>query len=412
MSTRISVNLNVKFMIVLLLSCSLLTGCWDRMEIEERAVVLGISIDTADKDAEAREDEISHLRGKYPAPKQELIQLSVQIALPGRIPLGPGEGGGSGEGEQETVWVLDVVGHTVDDAMMNLQQQISGKLFFGHLRVIVVSEEFARKGIENLNDYLHRNAEVRRMAWLMISKGKAKNHMQAAPKLERVPALYLASTLDDAVKHGKFPSNYIGTFWSNSSKKGQEGFLPYIQIMKGDNVEIRGMAFFKGAKMVGVTKPIEIAGYLVIKGISPAGYRGVIHLGDDSQVVTIHATNRESEIKVDIKNGMPHFTITATTEINIEEKNSDTIPIDNSKILEEIARENERSITELLIGLIQKTQKKESDIFGFGELVRAKEPSYWKSHVKSAEQWGGIYKNVTFEYRVTSKVRRIGMKAE
>ncbi|MGG4092247.1 Ger(x)C family spore germination protein [Paenibacillus lautus] len=412
MSTRISVNLNVKFMIVLLLSCSLLTGCWDRMEIEERAVVLGISIDTADKDAEAREDEISHLRGKYPAPKQELIQLSVQIALPGRIPLGPGEGGGSGEGEQETVWVLDVVGHTVDDAMMNLQQQISGKLFFGHLRVIVVSEEFARKGIENLNDYLHRNAEVRRMAWLMISKGKAKNHMQAAPKLERVPALYLASTLDDAVKHGKFPSNYIGTFWSNSSKKGQEGFLPYIKIMKGENVDISGMAFFKGAKMVGVTKPIEIAGYLVIKGISPAGYRGIIHIGEDSQVVTIHATNRESEIKVDIKNGMPHFTITATTEINIEEKNSDTIPVDNSKILEEIARENERSITELLIGLIQKTQKKESDIFGFGELVRAKEPSYWKNHVKSPEQWGEIYKNVTFDYRVTSKVRRIGMKAE
>lgn len=164
--------------------------------------------------------------------------------------------------------------------------------------------------------------------------------------------------------------------------------------------------------MVGVTKPIEIAGYLVIKGISPAGYRGIIHIGDDSQVVTIHATNRESEIKVDIKNGMPHFTITATTEINIEEKNSDTIPVDNSEILEEIALENERSITELLIGLIQKTQKKESDIFGFGELVRAKEPSYWKSHVKSAEQWGEIYKNVTFDYRVTSKVRRIGMKVE
>lgn len=412
MRKRISVNLNVKFMIVLLLSCSLLTGCWDRMEIEERAVVLGISIDTADKDAEAREDEISHLRGKYPAPKQELIQLSVQIALPGRIPLGPGEGGGSGEGEQETVWVLDVVGHTVDDAMMNLQQQISGKLFFGHLRVIVVSEEFARKGLQNLNDYLHRNAEVRRMAWLMVSKGKAKNHMQAAPKLERVPALYLASTLDDAVKQGKFPIDYIGTFWNNSSKKGQEGFLPYIKIMKGDNVEISGMAFFKGAKMVGVTKPFEIAGYLVIKGISPAGYRGIIHIGNDSQVVTIHATNRESEIKVDIKNGFPHFTITAMTEVNVEEKNTDTISINSTKILEEIARENEHSVKQLLIGLIQKTQKKESDIFGFGELVRAKKPSYWKSHVKSAEQWGEIYKNVTFDYRVTSKVRRIGMKAE
>ncbi|MDL1164287.1 Ger(x)C family spore germination C-terminal domain-containing protein, partial [Yersinia pestis] len=99
-------------------------------------------------------------------------------------------------------------------------------------------------------------------------------------------------------------------------------------------------------------------------------------------------------------------------EINVEEKNTDTIPINNSKILQEIARENEHSVKELLIGLIQKTQKKESDIFGFGELVRAKKPAYWKSHVKSAEQWGEIYKNITFDYRVTSKVRRIGMKAE
>lgn len=411
MSKRVNAGFNLKFMILLLL-CSLLTGCWDRMEIEERAVVLGISIDTAGKDAEIREDEISHLRGKYPAPQQEMIQLSVQIALPGRIPLGPGEGGASGEGAQETVWVLDVVGHTVDDAMMNLQQQISGKLFFGHLRVIVVSEEFARKGMENLNDYLHRNAEVRRMAWLMVSKGKARELMEAAPKLERVPALYLSSTLDDAVKHGKFPSDYIGTFWNNSSKKGQEGFLPYIQIMKGDNVEISGMAFFKGATLVGVTKPFEIAGYLVIKGISPAGYRGIIHVGDDSQVVTIHATNRESEIKVDIKNGLPHFTITAVTEVNVEEKNTETLPLNNSHILEEIARENERSVKELMLGLIQKTQKKESDIFGFGELVRARKPSYWNTHVKTADQWSEIYKHTTFDFRVTSKVRRVGMKAE
>lgn len=107
-----------------------------------------------------------------------------------------------------------------------------------------------------------------------------------------------------------------------------------------------------------MTKPFEIAGYLVIKGISPAGYRGIIHVGDDSQVVTIHATNRESEIKVDIKNGLPHFTITAVTEVNVEEKNTETLPLNNSHILEEIARENERSVKELMLGLIQKRKKR------------------------------------------------------
>lgn len=76
-----------------------------------------------------------------------MIRVAAQIGLPGRIPLGPGEGGGQTDGGgQNTVWVIEVVGHSIDDALMNLQQQISGRLFFGHLRVIVVSEAVAKKG--------------------------------------------------------------------------------------------------------------------------------------------------------------------------------------------------------------------------------------------------------------------------
>jgi spore germination protein KC len=164
-----------KLIVVILLLVPFLAGCWDRLEIEERAVVLGISVDTAETDAEKEEQEISHIRGKFPEPKKEMIRVAAQIGLPGRIPLGPGEGGGQTDGGgQNTVWVIDVVGHSIDDALMNLQQQISGRLFFGHLRVIVVSEAVAKKGLENLSDYFRRNSEVRRMAWLVINESSSQ----------------------------------------------------------------------------------------------------------------------------------------------------------------------------------------------------------------------------------------------
>lgn len=132
MSNHAYTRANMRRCCAALLILSLLTGCWDRMELEERAVVLGISVDTAGPEAAQQEDEISHLRGKYPVPPQDMIRVSVQIALPGQIPLGPGEGGGGTGGKSEdTVWVLDVVGHTLDDALMSLQQQISGRLFSG-----------------------------------------------------------------------------------------------------------------------------------------------------------------------------------------------------------------------------------------------------------------------------------------
>ncbi|WP_246079044.1 Ger(x)C family spore germination protein [Paenibacillus piri] len=402
----------VKLLGIMLLLLPLLTGCWDRLEIEERAVVLGISVDVAGPEALKEEDEVSHIQGKFPAPEKDLIRVAVQIALPGRIPLGPGEAISGGKGSQATVWVLNVVGHTIDDAIMNLQQQISAKLFFGHLRVIVISEAVAKKGMQNVNDYFRRNSEVRRMAWMMISKGNAEALMKAAPKLERVPTLYLISTMDSAVKMGKFPNDFVGNFWSNSSKKGQEGFLPYMDIKKEQNVEIMGLAYFKGSKLAGVTKPFEIAGYMGIKGISKSGYRGFVSLDGPSDNVTIYATSRKSKIEAQIKDNRPHITVSVFTEISLEEKINERIPADNSDILKKIEQTNKESLVKTYQDLIRKTQKNGSDIFGFGEYVRAKQPQYWNQNIRTKDRWGEMYKDISVDVKVMTRIRRVGMKAK
>lgn len=403
----------IKLLLVVLIVVPVLTGCWDRLEIEERAVVLGISVDLAKPEAAKEESDVSHLMGAFPVPDQRLLRVAVQIALPGRIPLGPGEGGGGGGGSEATVWVIDVVGHTLDDALMNLQQQVSGRLFFGHLRVIVVSEALARQGMQNLNDYLRRNPEVRRMAWMMISKGSALEVMKAAPKLERVPSLYLMSTLDNAVKMGKFPVNYMGMFWSNTAKKGQEAFLPYVDIRKEQNIQVKGMSIFRNDKMIGSTTPFDIASYMGIKGLNPAGYRGFVQIGNNpAQTVTIYATSRRSTIKASIRNGKPYFKVSIFTEISMEEKISEQFSVDNSDILKEIEDNNRKALKKACEHLIEKTQKDHSDIFGFGEYVRAKLPYYWNKKVITKEAWQEMYSNVDVEIAVSTRIRRVGMKAK
>lgn len=404
---------SIRLLVAALLLTPLMTGCWDRLEIDERAVVLGVSIDeVTGEEAAERESEVSHVKGSLPPPKQGLVKVGVQIALPGRIPLGPGEGGGSNNTKQ-TVWVITVVGHSMDDAFMNLQQQVSSELFFGHLRIIVVSEAIAKKGMENINDYFRRNSEVRRMAWLMVSKGKALSLMTAAPKLERIPTLYLMSTLDNSIKMGKFPKDYIGIYWSNSSKKGQEGFLPYVVLKDEQNVEIQGLAYFRGERMVGVTKPFEVAGYLGIRGVNPAGYRAVVMLNDDdpNSTVMTNVTHRRSVIKLRLKDGVPHFDIFIELEANLEEKMSEEFEINNPDIIAKIERVQSDASVKFYQNIIKKTQSKGSDIFGFGEHVRAKIPKYWNQNVKTKEAWQEKYKEVTFNIDVIVKIRRIGMKS-
>ncbi|ACT01785.1 Ger(x)C family spore germination protein [Paenibacillus sp. JDR-2] len=402
----------VRTLCAVMLATPILAGCWDRLEIEERAVVLGVSIDKVKmEEAEEEEDAISHLPGTIPAPNKDMIRVAVQIALPGRIPLGPGESGGGGGGSVgKTVWVIDVVGHSLNDAFMNLQQQVSSKLFFGHLRVIVISEAVARNGLENINDYFRRNSEVRRMAWMMVAKGQARKLMLASPPLERVPTLYLMSTLDEGIRMGKFPKDYIGIFWSNVSKKGQEGFLPYVEIKKEQNVEIKGLAYFVGDHMVGVTRPLEIAGYLAIKGINPAGYRVFVQLGSPEQTIMTTATHRRSKIKVQIKDDVPHFTIDIGIELNVEGKVSDKIQINNPDVLKLIEEKQGSDAIKFYYDIIKESQEKGSDYFGFGEIVRGRKPQYWNKRIKTAEEWSKMYENCTFEVKVAMKVRRIGMK--
>ncbi|WP_372631281.1 Ger(x)C family spore germination protein [Cohnella sp.] len=390
----------------------LLTGCWDRLEIEERAVVLGISVDTAPPGAAKREGEISHTAEGFPVPDVHMIRVSVQIALPGKIPLGPGESGGGGKGSEQTVWVVGAEGHTVDDAIMNLQQQISGKLFFGHLRVIVVSEDIARRGMQNINDYFHRNPEVRRMAWMMICKGKAEKLMNAAPELERVPALYLMSTMDNAVKLGKFPENYVGMYWSNSAKQGQEGYLPYVELKKHQNIEVSGVAYFKDDKLEGMTKPFQVAAYMSIMGMNPAGYRGVVKIGGASDSVMVYATSRRSTIKVRMQDGEPIVNVSIFTEVNLEEKINDQITIKDSASLIQIEEQNKKSLQKETKALILEMQEKGADIFGFGEYVRAKKPGYWNARIGSKSKWQRAFKELRIEVEVDSKIRRIGMKAK
>ncbi|MEK3916719.1 Ger(x)C family spore germination protein [Paenibacillus sp. FSL H7-0331] len=397
----------IKLFILFSIFIPLLTGCWDRMEIEERAVVLGISVDEAvDKQDES---EVTHIKSAFPKPPRSMIQVTVQIAVPGRIPLGPGES--SGTGKNKPVWVLSAKGYTIDDALMVLQQQLGERMFFGHLRIIVISEKIATSGVQNLNDYLRRSPEVRRLAWMVVSKGAAADLMKAAPQLERVPSLYLLAMMDNAIRMGKLPNDFLGIFWSADSSRGKEPFLPYIEIKKEGNLEISGLAYFRGDKMIGATKPLEIGLFMAVTGVKTGGYNVYEYLPNSFDTIMFKATSRKSRTKVSIKNGRPHINLNLRVEGDIEEKSNELFKIKEHKtilqIQDDISKGSEKGIKEL----IEKMQRAGSDIFGFGEYVRAKEPEYWNREIKTEEKWQEEFKNLTVDVKMEIRIRRVGMKA-
>lgn len=394
-------------LVVILGFSFLLTGCWDRYELEDRANILGLAVDLAENKDLKDEPEVSHLQEQFPIEKREtLFKVTAQVAVPGKIKLGP-EGSG-GEGSDKNAWILKTYGHTMKDAMANLQQQLAERLYLGHLQIVVVSEDIAKRGLSEINDFLRRDYEVRRTAWMVVNDHDASKVIQTAPPLETVPSLYLADTLNHAVRFGKLPREYLGKFWIDISDKGINAILPAVKVIEDDRILVDGLAFFRNQKMVGRTTPIEVGMYMGMKEDNGGGYPLAVSLEGESGVYIVKAEKRKSDIKVNLKHGKPKADIYVKVKAVIDEEvSANHLGV---KKLEQIEKAANQKREELCRALIKKFQKEGSDVLGLGARIHAKYGTYWDEEVKTEEKWSEIYKRMDIKVTVQHKIKRSGME--
>lgn len=393
---------------LLLMLTVFLSGCWDQLQIEERGLVLGLAIDPAPPESETHEIKSTHLSENLP---KRMLKVTAQIAVPGRVPLGPGSGSEGGSKNQNPVWVVSVVGRTLDDCMNNLQQKIADPRYLVHLRVIVISKEIAREGFDELNDYFRRNPEIRRTTWLLVAEGPAIEFMTVAPPLQRVPTLYLLAMLEKAVDSGKFPQDYLGSFWSAESKWGQDGFLPYVSVRSNENILINGLAYFKDGRMAGTTLPLDIGAFMAVQGMEPGGYSVLFKVPGLGHVM-VQTTERYANKITSVSGGKPSVTCELRLEAVVEEQYGSDQSVNSTSRLKEISAALDRVAHRDIMALIRKTQQESSDIFGIGELFRSRHPAYWRANVHSPEDWTRIYHKLPIKLDVHYSIRRVGLKAK
>jgi spore germination protein KC len=400
--------MRLTFIIGLLLVIPLvLSGCWDQYELEDRANILGLAVDLASEEDLADEPEVAHKQGQFHRKERDtFFKVTAQIAVPGKIKLGP-EGGG-GQGSDKTAWVLETFGHTMKDAIANLQQQIGEKIYLGHLQIVIVSDEIAKQGLSEINDFLRRDYEVRRTAWMVINEKDAAKVLRTAPPVETVPALYLAGTLDHAVRFGKLPRENLGKFWIDISDDGVNAVLPAVKVIETDRILVDGIAYFKNQKMVGRTSPIEIGAFMSMKDKFNGGYSITLSLEDEQGVYLVKTENRKPKMSVSLKNGKPRASIHVKIDAQIDEAISKE-PLNEGllKKIEEAANKKRKEICE---DLLEQFQKEGSDVLGIGARIKAKYGDYWDMEVKTDENWSEIYKEMDIKISVAYQIRRAGME--
>ncbi|WP_041613469.1 hypothetical protein [Paenibacillus sp. JDR-2] len=101
-----------------------LSGCWDRMEINDIAFVTGTALDVMEDGS---------------------LFCTLQVAIPGSK---EGAGGG-GKGESGSFYVISATGKSGNEIHRALQKKSSRQLFYSHRSVVLISERLARQGIQD-----------------------------------------------------------------------------------------------------------------------------------------------------------------------------------------------------------------------------------------------------------------------
>ncbi|AGB40050.1 germination protein, Ger(X)C family [Halobacteroides halobius DSM 5150] len=370
----------VKILIIILV-LNLLTGCWDRRDLEDRVPILAIGIDFA----EDKNNQVA---------KKNKIKITIQAPIPAKM---------AEKGGDNVTWVVTATGNTIAEAINEMQTKMNQKLFFGHLRIIVFSQELAKTGIRQHLNFFRNLPEIRRLSWLLVAKKSAEDVIKAKPKLESISAVYLMHMLNNGVNMGQIPNLRLGDFYVKLADPGAQPSAVLVKANK-DVIDYIGLGVFEGDELVGTLSESEAIYYQRILGVND---KGSLVISDptteiDRLTIKIEGVSTYLRPKFENKELVMHINTEVEGKV-IEQLNQSNLS--KEKVVRRIEKRIEIKLKKEIKKLIRKTQDKfQADIFGVGEYVRAYYPNYWNSI-----EWHNKYPKLKIDVETQAYIRQVGM---
>jgi spore germination protein KC len=374
----------------------LLTGCWNRRELNDLAVVVALGIDLEGKD----------------------YLVTVQVVNPNEVGTLRSSSGSA------SVVTYTEKGVSIPDALQRMLSKAPRQLYLSHLRVMVFGEPLARKGIIPVLDYIARNHELRNDFYMLVAKqSKAREVLSVVTPFEKVPAesIYSSIMVSDkkwaatgriTLQHfitvlDRGGSNPVlsGVKVSGDKKKGRSNELLY-DVRPETLLVHEGLAVFKKDKLVGWLGEDDgkTVNYILNK---VSGTIGHVPCPNHAQgTVNIGILKANSKIRAyEDEKGEPAFAVRINFEVNVDGIQC-SLDMSDPASVTAIEAEFEKKARENTTNNIREVQKKYgSDIYGFGEALHRQRPKMWAQYKK---EWDDHFKKAKIEVKVIVAVRKIG----
>lgn len=385
-----------------ILSILFISGCWDSNELQDFSIISGIGIDKGGDDPDNR------------------FRTTVQIINPSIV--SGGQQGGSVQSSPVTTY--SETGSTLKEALRKISNEAPAELFFPHIQIMLIGEELAKEGIDELFDVVERDPKFRVLFPVLIVKGHtAEDALKISTSLRPIPSAKIEGSLQSSKEiWGEFPS----TRADQAIMKLGEGSAAITGIEINGDVE-KGNQTANMQEISQSTK-LEIKGLAIIregkleKWLEGDPARGVVWVNNelDETVMNLDCPEKKDAIAIDV--GRAESIITAkvkkdkpviTIKINAEGAVSEThcsMELDKEETIKELEKQLRNEIKDEVQTAIKTLQEEKGDVFGLGEYINIEDKNYWK---KVKDKWEEeIFPASEVNVEVHATIRRTGMKVK
>lgn len=395
-----SINRKIVLLIVIICSLLLLTGCWDRQEPEDLAIVLAGGYDYN--------------------PETDMYKVILQIESP--LIAAGGQGGGGGA-EAPPYWTISGWGYTPIDAVANIRKKVSHQIYYGHLQLLVLSEELVKtRGVVTVMDALARSRQSRPIVMIAVVKGDVEKMLAVNIPIDITNAQGLINHITVTSRELGTSINQIGReFLNKLFTPGIEPIAIGLELINQEEAEKEdepkpdsppfikhsGLAAFRDDKMVGFLDGRESRGWSWLNDRENEGIINITYPEDEKTYLTLQTLKKGFKVEPYFKeDGTPAIKaqveiagniISATGRVSFKEWTPLTQSMEN-RLAEAIRNDIEMAL--------KKTQSLKSDIFGFGNAFYRKHYQEW---LKFEENWPETFAELPVEIDVRATIKRTGM---
>lgn len=353
-----------KFVLIIITLFILLisSGCYNYKEINDMAIVSSIGIDKDNKN------------DKYIVSAQIMNSKESE----------------NSEDSQITVYTKE--GDTVHEALRNITLKSPRKLYGNHLSKIVLSEEVAKEGIDNILDTFNRVTEVRNEFIITIVKeDKASDVLKVLTTTESIPAEYVKLSLKIADKtSGLTYATKLDEFISLYLKKGIDPVVPVLKIDKKEKkgttinnitttnpiskIVIEDLAVTNKGKLETYLKNEEVIGYNFLRNqiqkmIIP------VKCDDENNYASISILKNKTKSSAEKKDNKYIINFNINSEAIITEYNCKK-DLTDEKVIKELEKDTEKKIKRYIKKSLNKQKETKGKFLGLERIIYLDYPKY------------------------------------